>query len=443
MYQNMTRTEIIRGLPSLYDDMSVAANTEAIKSSVLDAVRLHYSGQVDKKLGRARRSAIVPKAYREEAIRVEDLIEDISSICVKHLSSECPHLIDAQYDIQPDVRSWWWVGGLPLPSNHWRYKAIKYKRDFVDQAMQYRDAHTLNIRTKDPLPLPGAFNQRDTKQVVAEGENSQSVAHSPAPAEYPDWPYHPTKIGYPLKWNWLTNVPGYWNHADQHDFPFLSYYSRYNLKLRGVGNDNKFPDNEDGDACDGIGVMSNFAWLNGLAMYHGFTPYHELTYPLTCQSVVTDGKYWNFYVYQLNSHTFHTDFTDTGVKNTCWSSGEMKLFDEYKDGQLTNVNGQVLDTLIKFYKRSPQPMDSSIKLKPYLGVDLRSEQEILTTRHKLSRRYGQFISNCEKWYIERAMHAPWEFVYGMRNPKAPPCLQWKKLPRYPNELKRDWNKFAL
>lgn len=163
--------------------------------------------------------------------------------------------------------------------------------------------------------------------------------------DFPDYNFHPTRVGYGLKWNWLTSVPGYWQNGEQHNFPFMSFYSRHALKLRQSLSVTAYPDTE--DAVDGMGLMSSFAWLNAFASHHGFTPYQELTYPFTCQSVVTDGQYWTFIVYQLNGHSFHGDFSPNPVKNICWSSGEMKLFDECKDGQLTNVNDQVIDNLIK------------------------------------------------------------------------------------------------
>lgn len=147
----------------------------------------------------------------------------------------------------------------------------------------------------------------------------------------------------------MTSVPGYWQDDDQSEFPFLSFYSRYALKLRELDRGEHFPDTE--DSVDGMGLMSSFAWLNAFANHHGFTPYQELEYPFTCQSVVTDGQYWTFIVYQLNGHSFHSDLNPNPVKNICWSSGEMKLFDECKDGQLTNVNDEVISTLIKVSSR--------------------------------------------------------------------------------------------
>jgi len=92
--------------------------------------------------------------------------------------------------------------------------------------------------------------------------------------------------------------------------------------------------------------MSSFAWLNAIAGAHGFTPYHELTYPFTTQTVVTDGQYWSFFVYQLNKHTFHSDLEAPNVENMCWTSGTMKLFDKFEDGVFHGVRGEVLDNLI-------------------------------------------------------------------------------------------------
>lgn len=143
-------------------------------------------------------------------------------------------------------------------------------------------------------------------------------------------------------------MPGYWADEDDHDFPFLSFYSRFTLRQRALASDGlEFPDIP--ETVEAMGIMASFAWLNGLASFHGFTPFQELTYPFTTQTIVTDGQKWNFFNYQLNTHTFHSDFDHLNRKteNVCWSTGELKLFDSISDGKLVGINDQVIDNLIK------------------------------------------------------------------------------------------------
>jgi small subunit ribosomal protein S30 len=113
--------------------------------------------------------------------------------------------------------------------------------------------------------------------------------------------------------------------------------------------------------------------LLGQASYQGFSTYHDPTYPLSTQTIITDGKVWSFYVYQLNTTQLHIDAIQQNPKvNQCWGTAEMKLFEEIDDkGKLIGFNDDVLRNLIKFYINEPK--ERNIEMKPYLGLD---EQKI-------------------------------------------------------------------
>jgi len=141
-------------------------------------------------------------------------------------------------------------------------------------------------------------------------------------------------------------------------------------------------------------IMSSFAWLNALAAYHGFTPYDELTYPFTCQAVVSDGQHWNFTAYQMNTHAWHTDVDLKQRNNVAWSSGELKLFQsvDLETRSVIGLNDEVLRLLIKVLSAETKPMDSSVELKPYLAAkDERSDEAKLETRAKLQTVYNNQI----------------------------------------------------
>lgn len=105
--------------------------------------------------------------------------------------------------------------------------------------------------------------------------------------------------------------------------------------------------NDDDDIIQSMAIIHNFSYLNALAAVHGFTTYSELTYPFTNQCIITNGQYWSFFVYQLNAHSFHSDLPNSDKKNLCWSINNIKLYDEYKDGEFIGLNDDVLKYLIK------------------------------------------------------------------------------------------------
>ena len=168
-------------------------------------------------------------------------------------------------------------------------------------------------------------------------------------SQIPDYKYRLLKLGYPLKRHSFTTLPGFWSDCSNgFDFPNLVCHTREGLELRRRKNEtmNKtFDDTQ--EALDGMAILSCFSWLHSLASNLGFSVYHELTYPLVTHAVITDGQFWSFYVYQLNSHSFHSDVDTDSLRNVCWSSGDLKLFDDYQNGNFIGVNDEVLKLLIK------------------------------------------------------------------------------------------------
>ena len=149
-----------------------------------------------------------------------------------------------------------------------------------------------------------------------------------------------------MKRQTMGNLPGFWtDRSNGFDFPYLICHSRQGLALRERVNDKQFDDIQ--QVLDGMAIMSSFGWLHSLASNLGYTVYHELTYPLVTHVIVTDGQFWSFFVYQLNTHCFHSDVDTNTLRNVCWSSGDLKLFEGYENGQMVGINEEVLKLLIK------------------------------------------------------------------------------------------------
>lgn len=141
-------------------------------------------------------------------------------------------------------------------------------------------------------------------------------------------------------------IPGFWfGKSNGFDFPYLIGLCRSELKKRDHVNRRSF--NDDQDVIDGMAITSCFGWLNSLAASLGFTPYDELTYPLVTHAFCTDGRLWSFYVYQMNVHSFHSDVDTSNLKNICWTTEEMKLFESYENGNFVGLNEEVLRHLIR------------------------------------------------------------------------------------------------
>ena len=92
----------------------------------------------------------------------------------------------------------------------------------------------------------------------------------------------------------------------------------------------------------------------------------------------------------MNGHTFHRDLGRATRNNVCWSSGIMRLYENYENGQFTGVNNQVIKNLFDFVMRPTLPdYTTSLNLKPLLGEDARTEEEKELMMKKLRRSFEQ------------------------------------------------------
>lgn len=99
----------------------------------------------------------------------------------------------------------------------------------------------------------------------------------------------------------------------------------------------------------------------------GFNTFEELTYPFTTQTIVTDGQYYTFFAYQLNTLHLWLDDEANPLKNICWVTGPHKLYDRIEDGKVKGFDDSVLEHIVKFL--CIKPVDRGIDLRPNLGKE--------------------------------------------------------------------------
>lgn len=127
----------------------------------------------------------------------------------------------------------------------------------------------------------------------------------------------------------------------------------------------------------------------------GFSTFNDITYPLTTQTVITDGQWWSFCVYQLNTTLVHSEnVTKNPKRNVCWITEPIKLFDKIENEKVQGFNEEVLKNLIKFYVNTPEER-VGVDLKPYLGksekviADIEEDER----RNWLEKYYKHLVSN--------------------------------------------------
>lgn len=203
-------------------------------------------------------------------------------------------------------------------------------------------------------------------------------------------------------------VLGFWP-GDAYEFGLLSYQKRGHMHRRSPS----FGEADHLEALHSQAMLSSFSWLLSQASYQGFTTYNDLTYPLVTQTVVTNGKEWNFYAYQLNTVTMYSDFINTNSKrNICWGTKTQKLFENIdQNGKFTGFNDEVLKNLLKFYANAPQER-AGVDLKPYLNKNEKYIAEIQDDdkRQWLEGEYKHMMSNRPRHKLGYETYH-WEKIY--------------------------------
>ncbi|NXC74837.1 RT30 protein, partial [Anhinga anhinga] len=105
------------------------------------------------------------------------------------------------------------------------------------------------------------------------------------------------------------------------------------------------------------GIASLFAWTAAQAMYQGFWSEADVTHPFVSQAVVTDGKYFAFFCYQLNTLALTVEtIKNNPRKNICWGTDSKPLYDVVEDGSVKGFNDEVLIQLVRFLLNRPKEL---------------------------------------------------------------------------------------
>ncbi|XP_063990805.1 large ribosomal subunit protein mL65 [Diachasmimorpha longicaudata] len=391
--QYITRTHVISEakLPEFYDNL---VEPETLEELVKE-IKGFFEDGIAFELTSRNRAQEIPENIMKSPIQRENVVCEFvglqaNRILASSLARRYPHLLEAQTDRNPRVEAFWFAGGLELH----KYITVGRKArgwhevldEPADRALQYLGQPSLQLRHKLPL-----------KEIIplSECENPDF--------DIPTFKYDPRTLGHCRKRRHGTNIPGFWP-GDALEFGLLSYHKRGYMLGRNW--------NDEVDALKTQAVYANWAWLLAQACHLGFSTYNDVTYPLVNQSVITNGQWWSFAVYQLNTTLVNNWYNDSNPKrNILWMTEPMKLYEKIEDGKLVGVNDDVLKTLIKFYANAPEEREGVV-MKPYLGED---EKVIADIEHNDRRVfvedcYKTLMSNRPRHKLEPELYQ-WEWIY--------------------------------
>ncbi|XP_066146324.1 large ribosomal subunit protein mL65 [Euwallacea fornicatus] len=418
--QHVTRTHLIedKELPKFYQNIPVKEDTlGSILKAVEELVLMEIEGI---KKFYDLKSTKLSNVERENLL-ASSIVKGLNRVLTTTLTHEVPHIKNTEVDIDARLESTWAVGGMNPPQNVKKSKEgheffKKFANDPVDRIFCYIGSPILTLRSD--LPLPYVISP-------SEAENQDF--------NVPFFHYDPTIIGEKYEYRRITNIPGFWP-ADSHTFGLISYLKTGHM----IERNNYYTDLEDiKNATHRQAVLSSFAWLHGQANYLGFTTYNDITYPLIAQTVLTNGKEFQFYVYQMNTILVHgKNCKENPKRNVCWASNKIKLYEEVNNGKIVGLNEEVLINLIKMYKIEPKER-LGVNLRPYLNQEEKvvADYQDDDKRKWLEDQY-KFLTSNRPRHIEMDEYYSWEKIYKIDHNTR----QMDKKMRFFEFFEKPWNR---
>lgn len=169
------------------------------------------------------------------------------------------------------------------------------------------------------------------------------------------------------------------------------------------------------EALHAHAIISSFSWLIALANYNGFCALSDLTYPMYTQTIITNGREWSFYQYQLNTILIQSKHQQNNSKfNFCHGTKEMKLYEEIDaNGKCVGFNDDVIKHLLLYYKSAPAEQQlSTSELQPYLGKAVKkiADYQDLDKRIFLEQEFKHMCANRPR-HLEKPEIYLWEKIY--------------------------------
>lgn len=397
--QYITHTHVINNnkLPEFYDTIitpeKINALVQIIKQNVENIIIFEYNH-------RLKEQEITEEVDGEKKKLLQNaitkaLVFQINRIILTVLSSTTPHLLETEIDFEPRVEAFWFAGGI---EHQHLSKIPKLKSEFLKERLrspvtipvQYVGSPILQLRHQFPLREIFSLNQSLNPELLI-----------------PEFRFDPRVLGYKFTYKHATCIPGFWP-GDPSEFGLLSYHNLNDLTFNSL-----LPLTE--EAITVQAIFSSYSWLLSQACYQGFSTVNDITYPLVSQTILTNGQYWSFCVYQLNTTLVHSEYADNNLtRNICWITQPIMLFDKVENGKIYGFNEDVLKQLITFYMNTPVKKNEN--MKPYLGDSVKYLADITEIERRvwLEKLFKHLMSNRPRHFKIPEMYH-WQKIYIVDN----------------------------
>ncbi|CAL8248135.1 unnamed protein product [Merluccius merluccius] len=323
-YQHFTKTAYIPGLPDAYSAKAVPVVGGDEEDALGDVRALVSHAVLQERWYMEKRK---PFLYRQQEHLVEPFLRNLVSGVTHRLARHNPLLLLASTDLKPEVNFYWTRGERIVPRGH--------RRGRVEQIrFQIDDKPHSQIRIPKQLPQ------------FAPMESSYGL-------EVPEIKISPDMM--PLfRRQYDNNIftgaklpdPASYGHTQFHVVQDLCHRDRLTKRNQA-------------DQVEVLlrahGISSLFCWTGAQAMYQGFWSREDVTRPFVSQAVITDGQFFSFFCYQLNTLALSTDTdVDNPRKNVLWGTESLRLYERVEDGHVVGLDDGVLRLLVQFLMNKPR-----------------------------------------------------------------------------------------
>lgn len=317
-YQGFTKTLFVSGLPPAPALSPPSFDLAGLRAAVCDCILQEHVY--------VRRRQPQSRFDRRQAL-ASSLLDQVVGTLVNLLAPLNPVLTTAALDYKRPVDFYWLRGEECILAGHrkGRIDALRY---------QINDKPHNQIRISKQLP---EFVPLD---------------HS-IPAEIPVMNYKPDKL--PLfKRQYENRIFTGSKLAD----PRCYGHTQFHL-LPDILNRERLIKQNQADQVEVVfranAIASLFAWTGAQAMYQGFWSEADVTRPFVSQGVITDGKYFSFFCYQLNTLALTVQADQNNPrKNICWGTQSKPLYETVEDNEVKGFDDDVLLQIVHFLLNKPK-----------------------------------------------------------------------------------------
>lgn len=326
-YQHFTKTAYIPGLPEKFSPASAADQAVApdfddssfgeIRELVTRVILQEHWHKVKKRK---------PFLYKTQEQVVGPFLRTLVSELTHSLAKYNPLLGLSSLDLNPQVNFYWRRGKRTIPRGHRRGRPEPIR-------FQIDDHPHSQIRIPQQLPEFAPLEASYT-------------------AEVPEVPYAPNLM--PLfRRQYENNIftgaklpdPACYGHTQFHFVP--DRYHRERMARR-----------QQADQVEPFlranANASLFAWTGAQAVYQGFWNYEDVSRPFVSQAVITDGHFFSFFCYQLNTLALSVEVdANNPRKNVLWGTESLRLYEDVQDGEVVGLDDAVVRLLVQFLVNRP------------------------------------------------------------------------------------------